>query len=51
MPPTDATPFDEGPVGTEEVHTEILSLNMVGGGAAVRAGTPTYGHLKRLPLQ
>jgi hypothetical protein len=36
------------PIGTREVHTVIFSLNMAGGGAAVRAGTnapdqPTSG--------
>jgi hypothetical protein len=28
-----------GPVNTREVHTQLRSLNMTGGGAAVRAGT------------
>jgi len=29
----------QGPVGTREVHTEIVSLNMTGAGGTVRAGT------------
>ena len=32
-------PAGLGPVGTREVHTELRSMNMTGGGAAVRAGT------------
>ena len=32
-------PLFSGPLGTREVHTEIRSLNLAGGGAAVRAGT------------
>ena len=40
-------PGFEGPAGTSEVHTEILSLNMTRGLAAVRAGQPSYPWLKR----
>jgi hypothetical protein len=32
-------PGFEGPNGTREVHTELRTLNLTGGGAAVRAGT------------
>jgi hypothetical protein len=46
-PPNDGTPFDEGPIGTEEIHTEILSLNMTGSGFALRAGNPTFPDIER----
>lgn len=36
-------PEVNGPAGTREVHTEIASLNLIGGGAAVRAGTHAPG--------
>ena len=41
-------PLFNGPTGTREVHTEIRSLNMAGGGAAVRAGTAAASSPKSL---
>lgn len=41
VPAVDGNPFDEGPPNTDEVHTQIIDLNMVGVGTAataVRAG-------------
>jgi hypothetical protein len=50
VPPTDGTPFDQGPLGTDEIHTEIVSLNMTSfapPGFAVRAGNPTFPGIMR----
>ena len=38
FPPLDGLPFDEGPSGTKEIHTQILSLNMTDLG---KCGTQT----------
>ncbi len=38
VPPLDGVPFDEGPSGTKEIHTQILSLNMTDLG---KCGTKT----------
>ena len=49
VPPSDSNPFDEGPADTEEVHTEIISLNMTdpnGTANAVRAGKPAFSGLE-----
>ncbi len=45
-------PGFEGPAGTREVHTEIVSLNMTdwtGFGVLLQAGRPTYAHLALSP--
>ena len=51
---TSVPPGFDSPNGTREVHTEVRTLNLTGGGAAVRAGTaaptrpPSVGEVESL---